>query len=65
MHLSGISTRRIAGNTDALSLVKIGKDVASRIASRLEEQQRAWRERPLKEKGHPYLYLDAAYLKVN
>ena len=65
MYLSGISTRRIAGITDALSRVKIGKDVVSRIASRLEEQQKAWRERSLKEKGYPYLYLDATYLKVN
>ena len=63
MYLSGISTRKIAGITDALSRVKIGKDVVSRIAARLEEQQRAWRERRL-EKAYPYLYLDATYLKV-
>jgi putative transposase len=63
MYLSGISTRKIAGITEALSRVKIGKDVVSRIAARLEEQQRAWRERRL-EKAYPYLYLDATYLKV-
>jgi transposase-like protein len=65
MYLSGISTRKIAGITDALSRVRIGKDAVSRIASRLEEQQKAWRERSLKEKEYPYLYLDATYLKVN
>jgi putative transposase len=65
MYLSGISTRKIAGITDALSKVRIGKDVVSRIASRLEEQQRVWRERSLKEKAYTYLYLDATYLKVN
>ncbi len=65
MYLSGISTRKIAGITDALSRARIGKDVVSRIASRLEEQQKAWRERPLKEKEYPYLYLDATYLKAN
>jgi len=64
MYLSGISTRKIAGITDALSKVRIGKDVVSRIASRLEEQQRAWRERPLEKSYYPYLYLDATYLKV-
>lgn len=64
MYLSGVSTRKIAGITDALSRVRIGKDVVSRIAKRLEEQQRAWRERRL-EKAYPYLYLDATYLKVN
>jgi putative transposase len=64
MYLSGISVRKIAGVTEALSRVKVGKDAVSRIARRLEEEQRAWRERSLKEKAYPYLYLDATYLKV-
>jgi putative transposase len=66
MYLSGISVRKIAGVTDALSKVRIGKDTVSRIASRLEEQQKEWRERALslEEKEYPYLYLDATYLKV-
>jgi transposase-like protein len=61
MYLSGVCTRKIVGITDALSKVKIGKDVVSRIARRLEEEQKAWRERPL-GKDYPYLYLDATYL---
>ena len=64
MYLSGISVRKIAGVTEALSRVKVGKDAVSRIARRLEEEQREWRERPLGEKEYPYLYLDATYLKV-
>jgi putative transposase len=64
MYLSGISVRKIAGVTEALSRVRVGKDAVSRIARRLEEEQRAWRERPLGEKAYPYLYLDATYLKV-
>lgn len=64
MYLSGISVRKIAGVTEALSRVKVGKDTVSRIARRLEEQQREWRERSLEEKGYPYLYLDATYLKL-
>src|SRR3954454_1745340 len=64
MYLSGISVRKIAGVTEALSRVKVGKDAVSRIVRRLEEQQRAWQERSLKEKAYPYLYLDATYLKV-
>jgi putative transposase len=63
MYLSGISVRKIAGVTDALSRVKVGKDAVSRIARRLEEEQQAWRERSL-AKSYPYLYLDATYLKV-
>jgi putative transposase len=65
MYLSGVSTRKIAGITEALSRVKVGKDAVSRISKRLEGEQRAWRERSLKEKAYPYLYLDATYLKVN
>ena len=64
MYLSGISVRKIAGVTDALSKVRIGKDAVSRIASRLQEEEREWRERSLEEKSYPYLYLDATYLKV-
>ncbi len=64
MYLSGISVRKIAGVTDALSKVRIGKDAVSRIAKRLEEEQRVWRGWSLKEKAYPYLYLDATYLKV-
>jgi putative transposase len=64
MYLSGISVRKIAGVTDALSKVRVGKDAVSRIASRLQEEQREWRERSLEEKSYPYLYLDATYLKV-
>jgi hypothetical protein len=48
---------KIAGVTEALSKVRIGKDAVSRIASRLQEQQKEWRERSLEEKEYPYLYL--------
>jgi len=64
MYLSGISVRKIAGVTEALSRVRIGKDAVSRIARRLQEEQREWRERSLEEESYPYLYLDATYLKV-
>ena len=64
MYLSGISVRKITGVTEVLSRVRVGKDAVSRIARRLEEEQREWRERPLEEKAYPYLYLEATYLKV-
>jgi putative transposase len=44
MYLSGVSTRKIAGITVALSRVRIAKDTVSRITSRLREQQKTWRE---------------------
>src|SRR3712207_7260697 len=43
---------------------RMGKDAVSRIASRLEEQQKEWRGRSLEGKSYPYLYLDATYLTV-
>jgi putative transposase len=64
MYLSGISVRKIAGVTEALSKVRVGKDAVSRIASRLQEQHKEWQERSLEEKDYPYLYVDATYLKV-
>ena len=57
MYPSGISVRKIAGVTEALSRVKVGKDAVSRIARRLEKGQNGWRERPSKGKAYPYLYL--------
>lgn len=47
MYLSGISVRKIAGVTEALSRVKVGKDAVSCIVRRLEEEQREWPERSL------------------
>jgi putative transposase len=64
MYLSGISVRQIAGVTDALGRLRIGKDAVSRISPRLQKEQRNWRERSLEEKVYPYLYLNATYLKV-
>ena len=68
MYLSGISVGKIAGVTEALSKVKVGKDAVSRLsrrlARRLEDEQRTWRERSLEQKAYPYLYLNATYLKV-
>jgi putative transposase len=64
MHLQGVSTRKVAAITEGLSRVRIGKDAVSRVAQRLEEELSAWRGRPL-ELAYPYLYLDAAYFKVN
>lgn len=64
MYLQGVSTRKVAAITEALSGKRVGKDAVSRITARLEEQVQAWRERPLTEE-YPYLFLDATYLKAN
>jgi transposase-like protein len=53
MYLSGISVRKIAGVTEALSRVKVGKDTVSRIASRLEQKQRGVGAQALPYDGRP------------
>ncbi|MDT7944661.1 MAG: IS256 family transposase [Dehalococcoidia bacterium] len=63
MYLQGVSVRRVAEITRALSRVKVGKDAVSRIARRLQEELALWRGRRL-ERAYPYLFLDATYLKV-
>jgi transposase-like protein len=64
MYLQGVSTRKVAAITDALSGVRVGKDAVSRIAARLDDELKEWRARPL-TLAYVYLYLDAVYLKVN
>ena len=64
MYLQGVSTRKVAVITEALSGVRIGKDAVSRIAQRLDGEMAGWRTAPL-SKAYPYLYLDATPLKVN
>jgi putative transposase len=43
MYFCGISVRKVAGITDALRKVRVGKDAVSRIARRLQVEQREWR----------------------
>jgi transposase-like protein len=64
MYLQGVSTRKVAAVTEALSRVRVGKDTVSRIAERLKDELAAWRSRRLSQ-AYPYLYLDGIYLKVN
>ena len=53
MYLSGISTRKVAGITDALSRVRIGKDAVSRIAARLEKSSSEPGERGASRRATP------------
>ena len=53
MYLSGISVRKTAGVTEALSKVTVGKDAMSRIARRLEGKQRGGASDPWKGKAIP------------
>jgi transposase-like protein len=61
--ISGVSTRKIQKLAAELGITSLSKSVASEYFKELDEEARAFRERPLTGK-YPYLFLDAVYEKV-
>jgi transposase-like protein len=61
-YVCGVSTRRVDQLVESLGL-RISKSEVSRIAGLLDEQVRAFRQRPL-EGRYPYLFVDAKIEKV-
>ena len=61
-YVCGVSTRRVDQLVESLGL-RISKSEVSRIASLLDEQVTAFRQRPL-EGRYPYLFVDAKIEKV-
>src|SRR4051794_8815890 len=61
-YVCGVSTRRVDQLVESLGL-RISKSEVSRIAALLDEQVKAFRERPL-EGRYPYLFVDAKVEKV-
>lgn len=61
-YVNGVSTRKVDRLVGELG-IHMSKDQVSRICQELDAQVTAFRERPL-EGRHPYLWLDAKYLKV-
>jgi transposase-like protein len=61
-YVCGVSTRRVDQLVESLGL-RISKSEVSRIAGLLDEQVKAFRERPL-EGRYPYLFVDAKIEKV-
>lgn len=62
-YVEGVSTRKVGKITEKLCGTDFSKDQVSRMAQRLDEELRGWRERRL-EKGYPYLVIDARYEHV-
>jgi putative transposase len=56
--VNGVSTRRVDRLVEQLGVAGMSKDQVSRLCRGLDEQVRAFRERPL-EGRYPYLWLDA------
>jgi putative transposase len=61
-YVCGVSTRRVDQLVESLGL-RISKSEVSRIASLLDEQVQAFRQRPL-EGRYPYVFVDAKIEKV-
>jgi len=62
-YVNGVSTRKVDRLVEQLGVAGMGKDQVSRLCRGLDEQVRAFRERPLEGK-YPYLWLDAKIERV-
>jgi len=62
MYVQGVSTRKVAAVTEKLCGLEVSSTQVSRAVAELDEQLKAWRNRPLGR--YRYLYLDARYEKV-
>jgi putative transposase len=62
-YVEGVSTRRVDDLVRAMGIEGMDKSTVSRLAAVLDEDVRAFRERPLTE-AYPYLWLDATFPKV-
>jgi putative transposase len=61
--ICGVSTRKMQKLAEELGITSISKTVVSEYFKELDEEARAFRERPLSGK-YPYIFLDAVYEKV-
>jgi putative transposase len=62
-YVAGVSTRKVDDLVRAMGLEGMDKSTVSRLAGVLDEEVRAFRERPL-EAPCPYVWLDACFPKV-
>jgi putative transposase len=64
MYVEGVSTRKVKDVTEELCGTSFSKSLVSSLATRLDAELEAWRNRPLEGEGCPYLFVDARYEKV-
>ena len=62
-YIQGVSTRRVEQVCERMGVQNIEKSFVSRITKTLDEEIKAFTERPL-EGDFPYVYVDARYEKV-
>jgi putative transposase len=64
MYVEGVSTRKVKDITEELCGTSFSKSLVSSLASGLDAELEAWRNRPLEAEAHPYVFVDARYEKV-
>ena len=64
MYVSGVSTRKVKKITRTLCGRDFSKSTVSKLCTDLDEQVRAWAERPLDEQAFPFILADAIQVKV-
>jgi putative transposase len=64
MYVEGVSTRKVKEITEELCGTSFSKSLVSQLASGLDSELEAWRNRRLEAKAYPYLFVDARYEKV-
>jgi len=62
MYLAGVSVRRVEDITEALWGTRVSASTVSELNQKIYGHIDAWRNRPI-EGEHPYLFLDALWLK--
>lgn len=65
MYLAGVSVRRVEDITEALWGSKVSPATISELNKKAYVHIEDWRNRPLKGKKYPYVYVDGIYLRRN
>jgi putative transposase len=63
-YLLGVSTRRVEKLAESLGVTRLSKSQVSEMASYLDEQVAAFRDRPLDSEHHTFVWIDALTIKV-
>jgi putative transposase len=63
LYSRGMSTREIQGHLEEMYQVEVSPQLISNVTSEVEEEVRAWQERPL-DRLYPIVYMDALYVKM-
>ena len=64
MYVEGVSTRKVKDITEELCGISFSRSLVSSLASHLDSELEAWRNRRLEAKAYPYLFVDARYEKA-